>query len=190
MAICILLHLMLKLSISLFKFIGLPVLFLSYSSILHVSPMNLPASWTSWRMLLPDSASLGASHRCVQARGQPKVWHAAGLREPCTLVPSRVTSPPPLGRRGHCFKKLPSNWKEITFIILPPKHSYLCFSVVPLSLYLFVYNHCTCTISCSIFSLSIISPKIFFLLTEDVMFHWIAYSYIPIVGHLGFFPSF
>lgn len=80
MAICILLHWMLKLSISLFKCIDSLMLVLSCSSVLHVSPAVFSACRTGWRMPLPDSASLGASCRCGQPCGQPEAWHAAGLR--------------------------------------------------------------------------------------------------------------
>lgn len=152
MAICILLHWMLKLFISLFKCIKSLVLLLSHSSVLHVSPVVFSTSHTSWQIPLLTQQASGCPAGVVSHVDSPRcgiLWGSGGAVG--TLVPSRVRSPSLLGKQGHCFKKLSSNWKEITFIILPPKHSYLCFSVIPLSLYLFVYNHCTCTISWSAF---------------------------------------
>lgn len=146
MGICTIFHLILKLSISVFKGIESPRLFPSLTPhVLCVSPTDLSAGWTSWCMHLPNSDRPGGFLWAWAAVRTAKMWHAPRLRVRRSWhfgSQRRVTGPPSLGRPDCLFKKRYSNWKEIAFIILPPKHSYLFFCGSSQSLSICVQSLC------------------------------------------------
>lgn len=143
MGICMLLHLILKLSCQCLNARVAHVPPSLTPSILSISPMGPSASWTSWCMYPPGPDMPGGFPQCGQPCGQPMVWHAPRLRHKVgTRIPSREWQAhlhwegqaTPL--KSLLSEKLYSDWKEITFIILPLNHSYLWFFffVVPLFL--------------------------------------------------------
>lgn len=98
---------------------------------------------------------------CRRAKGQQLVH--------CSQ--QRVTSPPPLGRLGHCFKNFAATEKKLHLQSYQPNIAIYVFLWF-LSAFIYLYTVIVLAqFLALLFLFSIISQIVFFPLTDCIMFH-------------------